>query len=1781
MAGITEGMVGPMRNKLGFRFVRTTVLSLFLGLLVPIASTSVVSAGTTITKEVYVKDRYGAPLVGAIVRFGYGTNIFVASTPIATIPAGSDHVSITLPSDYLTTYKLGIWVEPPAGDTQDAMGMARSVNFKTFNGSTSGVYLDPTASGRIDIQLKPSTIIFNPTLKGGAPLPLSAMINAPVRPDGGSSAGQVIVSTYRILRSGAVGFNIDSSITQTELSALNGVTNNYAFSVFDPTGSLFGATNYTATLGSPATLTQYDDSTNPPSLVSPQPTPVGGVYTTNNQGSNFFVTTKDPRNNQPLATGSDNGSVTYFVENSAGEQQDWVASAPIDDQGLSGTYLPDGTYFAIVSGPNSVPAGQVPTFGTSTYTVTVSGSTFTMIKGAVGGGGATVTRDSNGIFQTSYTVANIVGQVFSAPNTPLTFGNNQQLCSHLQAMDNTGNFQDLWETESCSSSPSYGLTITSAGTYRVEIRPYGFSGYTNTQSQNIVVTGTAGNLTLASAGSDSGSKLTKNITLDVPNLHLKVINPNDSNNPLRSGWVNINTLVGDQENGYFNAGIDPNYGSVVDAKLPDGTYVLQVNSTITGLAQQKYTIVVASGNITMYLGMGTSGARITPDNSQVYTVRPAAANVSGVFLVNGAPAPNTPSSNVSICDQYLVNGNWQWNSCTGSSNTTGAFSFTVSTNGTHRISFQPNGVPGIATTYSPQFVVASNGAAITYSGTTAASLNLGTITAVQPTLSVKITAGGVAQRNAGVEIRLNNQFIEWDNTGSDGTTGISLSQAGTYEFIVRPASSGLYSSKTYKVVATGSAGNLTITIDGVTPTNNTFVLPLAASSIGGTVKLPDGSIVRNTQVVATDATGQDLWQYSANVNYTGTWSMTLPAGTYSVRAMSPNGLTQYSDSKSLGTITINSSGNATLSGEIQTGDNANATPFQITLKLQLPYWSGTVRAPSVGGVQGAVQADAQVCLFAPGQGRCSNTDSQGNWSMSKPNGFDDFNANYSLQVRPSNSSTFAAAIFSGKTAINGAGFLTAGAAGIGLVLAQPNFILTITAPDGTAASNLWVNVSPVNGGQMLSNGGTDSNGRVSLSIPQANFATGLRVNVDVQNNAEISAKYGQTSQDYSAANLAAGLSNGVYSVSLALVAPNIRGQLTYVGGAVAGNTNVDLFNASNQNWITNGYVGQTGSFTLNAPKTGSAISYTLTVRPPYNSATPAAPHSYTVNVKADGTIDSITDPNTTNNAALTASGGIYTFSLVSPSVIGVVKSSDDKSIPNSWVSPNMPGQEGSNSDANGKFALALPNGTWPLQANVPWGDSKYAPSALCTVTVALGATTGVSGSGCSFDSSSKVITLRLQDPNLSVTLKDATGTVIPNGYVSVDVGNWHSGSQTDSSGVSRIFVDWNAIKTSNAIQNGPIGIHVGLHPAWGTSTSITLDCDSYNQNNNAACPDLTALNGNFPTTAWTVTLPAPNTRLSVVETTTATTGQQNAWATLFTYAPAANGNEGYINGYIGGSNTDSSGVAVFNVLDTNLRYAVQVNPSWNDTTHAQQTLTNGGLGYTYAQVNNQKFALGSPNLTLTSLDKTGNSVNRGGWVCAEYFNDTLGYSRQWISCVGFNQLGVTKMLLPDTVSSNADKKYVRITFNSGDSSFGATTSCTVTVNNGVVTTSGLASTCTLSGSSITQRLSSGNVQGLVKRADNSVVVGAIVKATVHGLTGDNQEASAVMTSTGTDGLFGLQLDSSKLWDIKIIPVHVNDSPDLASLNVQANSGAATGTGIQPPGGQLTLNLGGLTLSPKL
>ena len=1756
------------------RTIRVMIISVITGVIAPISAVSNVHA-SAITETVHVKDHTGAPLVGAIVEFGYGaTSVFDSYTSPAVVQSGSDQVSIALPSDFVSTDKLAMWIEPPAGDTADAFMTARSVGVAIPSGASQGTYLDRTQSETLNVQLQASNVALDPKDSAGNELTLPITFNQPLVWTSGPNANNVTTTTSPLLRTGAFGLHIPSNITQDQLNSRNQVGNDFDLSFFQ-NASVTDTTNDTSSswsvfginLGNPITLTEFDPGTG--NVISPQPTPVNGVYSTNNLVSNLRVHSVDPRTNQPLNNHVDDGWASVFKEDSSGNQNDWISSFPIDDAGNSGFYLANGTYLLQISSPN-VTGDQVPTFGNTNYSVTVSSSGVTMVKGNFDNPGPSVTAGNDGFFPTTYTVANVVGKIQDSSGSEFNVINNQYICERLQTSDNQGNWNDIWTSQVCGGNSVYAMTIPSPGTYRVAITPNGISGYTTTYSKTIVATQSGSSLALSYDGGATSSLISHNITLDVPNIYLNIIDPSNStpNTPLTNGGGNFNLVANGQETGYFNFGIDPNNPGVT-AKLADGTYHLYISpdQSYTSLAPQTYTVVVNSGVVSVYLGDSASGTPVLPDTNHVFTVAPSIANVNGKFLVGSNPPPNNQNQNVAACVQSLVNGNWQWGTCTGVSSVDGSFALSIRNNGTYRLLFQPNGVPGIANTYSDQFVVSSNGGSISRNGQSGSTLNFGTITATTPTLSVQVTAGGQVQQNAGVEIRQDNQWLEWDNTGSSGLVGIELAAPGTYQFIVHPAVSGPFTTKIYTVVATGTPGNLTVSIAGVSPSGSTYSLPLAAATLSGVVELPDGSKVWNSQVMATDlASNQDLWENSAQTFNDGSWSLSLPAGRYEIRARAPYGVTQFSDSLELGIVTVDDSGNATLSGDLQSGDFAGATTSNLVLKLQNPYWSGKVLDPGVNGGAPTPDSNASVCLNLEQTGFCTNTDANGNWSMSKPLGFTDFDSNSQVQVRPNGTSQYAASDFGGKTAINGSGFLSTGASGINFTLLAPNFVVSLGDAQQIPASNLWVSVSPINGGPQIDGGLTGNDGKANLYVDPTYLTSGVHLFVDVTGNSAISSAYGQLSQTLSAATLSADTANGLVTVPVTLVPPNIRGQLNYANGTPATFTNVDLFNASTQQWITNGFVGSTGSFTLNAAGTGSTATYTLTVRPPNNGSIPAAAHSYTVTVDGNGSITSIID--SLNNSSISPTAGIYTFTLTSPSVTGVVtnKSGSDP-ILNSWVQPTGPGQEGSNTDSNGRFALALPNGTWQIQANVPNYDSIHAPSEVCNVTVANGATTAATGAGCSLSNGS--VSLALENPNLAVTLLDSSGNPIVGGYVSADVQNWHSGSQTDSSGTAHIYVDWDAIKLRNGISSGPVDFHLGFHPSYGSTTSINLDCDSMG-GLPSGCPAIQSISGPYSNTSYTVTLPSPNTHLTLLETTTGSVAEPNGWVNLMVFS------NGYISGNVGSSGTDVSGQAVFNVAnpsDASVKYAVQVNPSWSDTTYAQTLYTNNGAGYSYSQINNATFTLGSPNLTLTSKNKNGSGPNLGGWVCAEYFNGNTGYTTSWITCLGLNQNGQAKVLLPNT-SGSSDQQYIRLTFNSGDASYGATTSCTVVVANGVVQPSGLTgSSCQVSGGQITQNLSAGNVQGQVLRQDTTPVVGAIVKAIVHGLSGSAAESTAVMTSTSSDGSFGLQLDSSKTWDIKIIPVHVSGLQDLETATVRANNGSSTGSGVQPPaGGQPALVL---------
>ena len=81
--------------------------------------------------------------------------------------------------------------------------------------------------------------------------------------------------------------------------------------------------------------------------------------------------------------------------------------------------------------------------------------------------------------------------------------------------------------------------------------------------------------------------------------------------------------------------------------------------------------------------------------------------------------------------------------------------------------------------------------------------------------------------------------------------------------------------------------------------------------------------------------------------------------------------------------------------------------------------------------------------------------------------------------------------------------------------------------------------------------------------------------------------------------------------------------------------------------------------------------------------------------------------------------------------------------------------------------------------------------------------------------------------------------------------------------------------------------------------------------------------------------------------------------------------------------------------------------------------------------------------------------------------------------------------------------------------------------------------------------------GRVTRAsDGSNVSGAIIFANYVGAP---DESTAVISCTSDEGLYGLELDKTKTWNIKIIPVAKEGQRDLASQTVSNVTPLPSGT----------------------
>jgi hypothetical protein len=262
----------------------------------------------------------------------------------------------------------------------------------------------------------------------------------------------------------------------------------------------------------------------------------------------------------------------------------------------------------------------------------------------------------------------------------------------------------------------------------------------------------------------------------------------------------------------------------------------------------------------------------------------------------------------------------------------------------------------------------------------------------------------------------------------------------------------------------------------------------------------------------------------------------------------------------------------------------------------------------------------------------------------------------------------------------------------------------------------------------------------------------------------------------------------------------------------------------------------------------------------------------------------------------------------------------------------------------------------------------------------------------------------------------------------------------------------------------------------------------------------------------------------------ATSVGAGAWVSLFA-VPTSNVNSRV---WVAGSNTNSDGWATFNI-DTSTVYdsfTVEVHAPWDQRqTYSMSTHGGNGSTLTFATLNNNStdFKLASPNLVMKVLASDA-TVNKWGWVGVELVD---GANSTWIGGYGIDDKGGVALSL----ARNTGGTYYRVTSNPAPGKSGARTVCRITNTVDVLTATDLPGCGAIIAGEQTVRLNAGNVTGKVTAsAGGTAIAGAIVYANLSDATG---ETTSVVTATDASGNYGLQLDNSKSWIIKVFPINAS------------------------------------------
>ena len=1394
--------------------------------------------------------------------------------------------------------------------------------------------------------------------------------------------------------------------------------------------------------------------------------------------------------------------------------------------------------------------------------------TFTVVNGTISNFYDTVIKQNISLTSDAYELAfqapNITGTVQDSVGNSLAMsGKGVDISIQKYVNTNWNWYKNIW-----ISDPAYSIRIDDPGTYRLAVNPYEFDNYSLTYSDTFYVNNSLEVSTNQSSGFTS--QLTSfNIRLKSNNFNFKVLNPIDEK-PIASSRLAIYKLDNSgAETYYADRYVYSKKDSIGGQYLAPGNYRVVVDPlNQSNLDQREYRVSVDSNEVVTVTYAGTALSRVIDR----YVLYPHKANVSGRLYDSANNVVTNRTGWISIqLQKKSSDGTWGYVGKNTQVSQDGYFGMRVSEVGTFRLAIQPSQRSDIGLTFSSAFDITTENLA-TF------SKEFSTLALNAPNIKISVGISAIASPLIGAQIsvtrlpdKVKGDYLWWDGyseTPESGVAGFYLPYAGDYQIIVRPnaaeATAGA-TAKTYRATATeGSDGKVLVVVaaaDGASTANGVTRLVLGVANIKGTVTQPDGAAaVKDTYVVpikVENGTQYELWEKATSTDAIGNFAITLAQGTYKIYARAPWDSLIYGDSKQIGDIIVDSSGNVT---SVPAGKQA----LEFKIPLSIPTWSGVVKNPA--GT--AVVQGASICLnykvsANSYSGFCKNTDALGRFALTLPDGIT-LDSGAVLDMNAPNN-VFPNRRLSGKTEIEN--FL--GSPGTEKILLFPsaNVKINVTA-DGAGVPDTRVEVQQ--NGQWVGNQNTNANGQAEFYSKEVTAA--LMAQAWVSNSASaLSARYVTTKRDFSATDVANGTSNSVFTGNITLATPNIKGVVRLPGtngvqGAQSRQAYINIYDRTLGEWVSWTGVSEDGTFALFL-KGGccESKSYTLVLEPNWDTSSTLNLVRKEFDIVVSTTnVATITERSTGLAVGIETLSGVSvsTFVMGTPNILGSVVNPSGAKVGNIGV--QIYGEKngiGTNTTSTGDFKGSLENGTYKAQAG-NWGNNTgFAASSQCAIEVADNKVK-TPGAGCV--NSDGTLRLALRAANFTFTLKN-NGIPIQNAHVSISIGGFHTWAYPDSTGKISLFIDDAVIAAqSEKWGTNTFTPHIYVYPYGDTNGALEYWCNA--GENKPICSQLGT---------YTIGTPWVDKHLGDIQVLTSNikikimkpTGAENIGE--YAYAELIRIDRGY-DEWAGWGRTDSQGFAGFYIETStalvSARYKIRVVPPWqNRSLYATKVWDNGANGYTYDQLNNLQLALGTPNLKISVVSPNGSTPNKWGWSYLEEVDASIAGIKR-VDSTGLDEFGKSAYTL------EASKRYRLVAYPAGGRS-GSVTSCLIQSDSNTalsLVTGGCIGGTLNTASEMTLALARGNVIGTVYSTNGTTPVeGAIIYANIVGAT---DEKMAVTSCTLANGTYGITLDPNFQWNIKIFPVN---KPGVA-LQLANKSDLAA---ITPPaiGGSTILNV---TLSAK-